>query len=232
MTAYVDRPSWKARLLAGDADAGVAAALGRRLGGFHATTARRPDLARRFEARSVFAAMRIEPYFGAVARVHPDLATPVTVVRRQLERTGRAVIHGDVSPKNVLCGPEGPMLVDAECATWGDPAFDLALCSAHLLLKCRWRPDRAEAYLACFDGFVGAYLAAVDWEDAAALGGRARASALCASWRRVDGMSPVEYLDDHSRAATRGVSRALVGRCPGSLAAVRDEWTGALDVTG
>ena len=177
--------------------------------------------------------MRIEPYFGAVARVHPDLATPVTVVRRQLETTGRAVIHGDVSPKNVLCGPQGPMLVDAECATWGDPAFDLALCSAHLLLKCRWRPDRAEAYLACFDGFVGAYLAAVDWEDAAALGGRAaRLGAVCLLARR-------------RRHVARRVPRRSQPRCDeGCLSRprgpvpreprrpVRDEWTGALDVTG
>ena len=44
-----------------------------------------------------------------------------------------ALVHGDVSPKNILVGPPAgagssrqPVLLDAECAWWGDPAFDLA----------------------------------------------------------------------------------------------------------
>jgi len=44
-------------------------------------------------------------------------------------------VHGDVSPKNILVGPKGPVLLDAECAWFGEPAFDLAFCLNHLLLK-------------------------------------------------------------------------------------------------
>ena len=29
-----------------------------------------------------------------------------------------------MSPKNLLVGPDGPVLLDAECAWYGDPAFD------------------------------------------------------------------------------------------------------------
>ena len=47
-----------------------------------------------------------------------------------------ALVHGDVSPKNILVGPAGPVFLDAECAWYGDPAFDLAFCLNHLLLKC------------------------------------------------------------------------------------------------
>ena len=54
----------------------------------------------------------------------------------------RALVHGDVSPKNILAGPRGPVFLDAECAWWGDPAFDLAFCLNHLLLKCVWTPRR------------------------------------------------------------------------------------------
>ena len=32
------------------------------------------------------------------------------------------------------------MFLDAECAWWGDPAFDLAFCLNHLMLKCLWVP--------------------------------------------------------------------------------------------
>ena len=46
---------------------------------------------------------------------------------------------------------EGPVLLDAECAWWGDPAFDIAFCLNHLLLKCLWTPAASDAFLRCFD---------------------------------------------------------------------------------
>ena len=61
---------------------------------------------------------------------------------RATSTTKRALVHGDVSPKNILVGPQGPVFLDAECAWYGDPAFDLAFCLNHLLLKCLWRPQR------------------------------------------------------------------------------------------
>ncbi len=48
----------------------------------------------------------------------------------------KALVHGDVSPKNILVGVNGPVILDAECAWYGDPAFDVAFCLNHLLLKC------------------------------------------------------------------------------------------------
>jgi aminoglycoside phosphotransferase (APT) family kinase protein len=60
------------------------------------------------------------------------------------------LVHGDVSPKNILHGPSGPVLLEAECAWYGDPAFDPAFCSAHLLLKTVWKPARAPAFLEAF----------------------------------------------------------------------------------
>jgi len=49
------------------------------------------------------------------------------------------------SPKNILVGPDGPVFIDSECAWYGEPAFDLAFCLNHLLLKCLWRPERRRA---------------------------------------------------------------------------------------
>jgi 5-methylthioribose kinase len=50
-------------------------------------------------------------------------------------RTPRgALVHGDVQPGNVLLGPEGPVLLDAEIAHVGDPAFDVGTLLAHVWL--------------------------------------------------------------------------------------------------
>ena len=59
--------------------------------------------------------------------------------------TKRVLVHGDFSPKNILVGPAGPVILDAECAWYGDPAFDLAFVLNHLLLKGAWRPAMARA---------------------------------------------------------------------------------------
>ena len=121
-------------------------------------------------------------------------------------------MHGDVSPKNILVGPEGPVFLDAECAWWGDPAFDLAFCLNHLLLKCLWTPAARADFLAAFERLADAYLQRVDWEPR----GCARASApprccpVCLL-ARVDGKSPVEYFtDERQRDSVRRVARRFL----------------------
>ena len=79
-----------------------------------------------------------------------------------------------MSYEHLLVAADGPVFLDAECAVWGDPAFDLAFCLSHLLLKCLWTPAAAAAFLACFDALAGAYLQGVDWEVPAALQGQWR----------------------------------------------------------
>ena len=92
----------------------------------------------------IFHDIRLEPYLVATAGGHPDRADGAAAAgARSRPRPGAALVHGDVSPKNILVGPAGPVFLDAECAWYGDPAFDLAFCLNHLLLKCLWTPRRA-----------------------------------------------------------------------------------------
>jgi Ser/Thr protein kinase RdoA (MazF antagonist) len=123
------------------------------------------------------------------------------------------LVHGDVSPKNVLVGPRGPILLDAECAVFGDPAFDVAFCLNHFLLKAVWQPQYAPAYLACFDAFVAAYLRRVDWEDAPAMEARTARLLPGLFLARVDGKSPVEYLTGTQRDRVRRLAVPLL-QCP------------------
>ena len=216
---------WKTQLRDGILEPGTARETGARLARIHAATAGRADIAARFRSDAIFHAIRLEPYLEATGRAHPDLAAPIAALVARTAATRRALVHGDVSPKNILAGPHGPVFLDAECAWYGDPAFDLAFCLNHLLLKCAWRPLRTAGYLALFDTLAAAYLAGCDWEPPEALEARAASLLPALFLARVDGKSPVEYITaDETRAAIRRVARPLVAEPPTRLATTRDAW--------
>jgi len=218
-------PVWKAELRAGRADAAFAADVGRKLSAIHSATARRGDIAAAFATDASFHAIRLEPYLLATARVHASLAPQLRRLSERTSRTRLALVHGDVSPKNILVGPRGPVFLDAECAWYGDPAFDLAFCLNHLLLKALWVPACKADFLACFDALAAEYFAGVDWEQAAALEERAASLLPGSLLARVDGKSPVEYLDsEFQKQFIRDTAGALLLRPPSSLATVRDAW--------
>ena len=216
---------WKAQLRDGDIVRATAVAVGARLARIHAATAGRDDIAARFRSDAIFHAIRLEPYLEATARRHTDLAAPIAALVARTAATRLALVHGDVSPKNILVGPDGPVFLDAECAWYGDPAFDLAFCLNHLLLKCAWRPPHADRYLGCFDALAASHLAGCAWEPRHALEARAASLLPALLLARVDGKSPVEYIvDEAMRDAVRRVARPLIASPPARLAAIRDAW--------
>ena len=226
--AYLDPADhrlWKAELRDGRADPEVAAAVGERLVRIHAATADDPEVAAQFATDRIFYDMRLEPYLIASARAHPDRAAALGALAEATARTKRALVHGDVSPKNVLIGPRGPVFLDAECAWYGDPAFDLAFCLNHLLLKCLWTRRAAPGFLACFDRLTRSYLGGVSWEAPAALETRTARLLPGLMLARVDGKSPVEYLTDQAeKDRVRRVARALLAAPVERLGEVRIAW--------
>jgi aminoglycoside phosphotransferase (APT) family kinase protein len=204
-------PNWKTQLAEGTVEAGTAAAVGDVLGRIHAATAGRPDLAARFPTDEIFYAIRLEPYLVATSRAHPDLAPRLLALVETTRTTKRVLVHGDFSPKNLLVGPRGPVILDAECAWYGDPAFDAAFVLNHLLLKGAWRPQWRDRYAAAFGALAGAYFAHVAWEPRGALAARTAALLPALMLARVDGKSPAEYLtDDAVREDVRAFARELV----------------------
>lgn len=204
-------PVWKALLRDGVVDAGTAAAVGTTLGRIHAATADRPEIAAAFATDAIFHAIRLEPYLVATALRHPDLADRLHRLVATTATTRRVLVHGDFSPKNLLVGPDGPVILDAECAWFGDPAFDLAFVLNHLLLKCLWKPAGRVRYLAAYAALARAYLAHVAWEPAPAMAARTAALLPGLLLARIDGKSPVEYLTaDADRQHVRAVARKLL----------------------
>jgi aminoglycoside phosphotransferase (APT) family kinase protein len=216
---------WKAELMEGRTDPAFAAQVGRSLAAIHAGTAGDHRVADRFPTDAIFHAIRLEPYLEATAHAHPDLAPALTALVEVTARTRRALVHGDVSPKNILVGPQGPVFLDAECAWYGDPAFDLAFCLNHLLLKCAWRPGSAADYLECFAALARAYGAGVAWEDPAAAEGRAARLLPGLLLARIDGKSPVEYITAESdKNMVRQTARWLLASPVDTLPALVAAW--------
>lgn len=216
---------WKAELREGRAEPNDAAEVGRRLGRIHAGTAGNRNLDRIFPKSGIFHAIRLEPYLEATAQQHPDLKEPLFALSQRTSEIRAAMIHGDVSPKNILIGPDGPVFLDAECACIGDPAFDLAFCLNHFLLKCLWNRDATTGFLACFDAMSGSYLAEVTWEAPTAVESRAASLLPGLFLARVDGKSPVEYVtDEMDKDRVRRCARPLLMAAPKQLYAVRTAW--------
>jgi aminoglycoside phosphotransferase (APT) family kinase protein len=222
---------WKAALRSGSADPEFAALVGRNLAAIHAGTADRRDIADQFPTDAIFFAIRLDPYLGEAARRHPDLAPPLQALIDRTASTKRALVHGDVSPKNILIGPRGPILLDAECAWYGDPAFDLAFCLNHLLLKCLWTPSAASAFLRCFGALRDAYLDGVTWEAREDVERRAAHLLPALLLARVDGKSPVEYVTvEADRNRVRRVARGLIAAPRPRLFEIRDGWAEELRI--
>jgi aminoglycoside phosphotransferase (APT) family kinase protein len=203
---YLDYPVWKERLRQGDADPAFAAQVGAALAGIHAATAGRDDIATRFPTDGIFYAIRLEPYLVATAERNPDLNDRLLSLCERTSREKRTLVHGDVSPKNILVSPQGPIFLDAECAWYGDPAFDLAFCLNHLVLKSFWVPH--PRLRDCFESLAGSYLSRVTWET----GIEERVATLLPGLllARVDGKSPVEYLNQAQRNQVRQLARRLL----------------------
>jgi aminoglycoside phosphotransferase (APT) family kinase protein len=222
-------PVWKQELREGRIDAAFAARVGELIVTVHRHTASRPALAAAFAHDANFHALRLDPYLAAAARVHPDRADALHALIAVTSGTRIALVHGDISPKNILCGPRGPILLDAECAWYGDPAFDLAFVLNHLLLKSVWRPAHADALRAAFEALAAAYLAGVDWEPRAVIDRRTARLLAGLLLARIDGKSPVEYLDTEAlRDPVRRIARALLREPPESLARLRARWDDAM----
>ena len=144
-------PIWKSQLSAGLVNTDTARRVAEYMLTIHNATASDETIAGSFDRLDLFFNLRIEPYFVATAKHHKAIAPRLTALAEDLASRRVALIHGDISPKNILVGNDGPIILDAECACFADPAFDLAFLLNHMLLKSVLRPDRLDSLLKCFD---------------------------------------------------------------------------------
>lgn len=185
-------PNWKTQLLAGDVDAETTRRAGDVLGRLHAASWLDEDARARFATLPNFHALRIEPYLLTTAARVPDVGDLLRDEAARLAEMKLALVHGDYSPKNLLVGPQRLIVLDAECAWFGDPAFDTAFMLTHLHLKALLHRDAIQLVPV----FWSAYTQACGHD----LEARTVKLLLCLLLARVHGKSPVEYLNETQRA--------------------------------
>lgn len=222
-----DSETWKARLMRGDADPEVAAKLGTFLAIIHAQAPRHPAFSPRLADTSLFDELRVDPYYRTTARAHPDLGPKfdALIAEMNLPEDRRALVLGDFSPKNILVHARGLVLLDFECAHLGDPGFDLGFFLSHLALKrIHGAVDDAD-YHRLAESFLAAYFDELGDRlgPPAGLSSRAIRHTAACLLARVDGKSPVEYLDGPRRETARRSALALFEESP-------DDWNGMHEI--
>lgn len=212
--AYLDAgdyPLWKAQLRDGIANADDAAKVGTALGKIHAATSQDPSIPSRFATDDIFHAIRLEPYLLATGARRPEVAGRLQELAEITASHQLALVHGDISPKNILIGADGPVFLDAECAWYGDPAFDLAFCLNHLLLKCLWTPGARPGFKACFESLSHAYERESAVINDSAVMSRTAHLLPGLLLGRIDGKSPAEYVtEDNERNLVRDFARQFL----------------------
>ena len=203
---------WKDELLAGRVDVDLARRVGQRLGAIHQASAGSQALAQQFDTAEFFDDIRLSPYLRASADKHPDLSARLNTVADATKQCKIALTHGDVSPKNILFNRSTgeQVFLDAECDWFGDPAFDGAFCMNHFLLKALHLPACAPQLLDALWAFHDSWLAALPDEISADTASRTGTLLPMLMLARIDGKSPVEYLSEPVRAATRTLARELI----------------------
>jgi len=213
----------------GETDTRFAGQVGATIARIHSATAGDCDLARRFGTDDIFHAIRLDPYLIESGRRNQELSSRLQALSQRTLAGKITLVHGDVSPKNILVGASGPVIIDAECAWYGDPAFDLAFCLNHLLLKGLWVPAAAEGFLDCYQALVAAYKSQIDWESPIELEERTATLLPALILARIDGKSPVEYLThEHDKERVRTTARAMLLHPPKNLNDVAEIWRGKI----
>lgn len=219
-----DAVVWKASLLEGRLEPSVAARAGDLLGAMHAQPP--ADDWGPLADTTVFDQLRLDPFYRTVARAHPDLAPRLDrLIDEALDAPERTFVHADFSPKNLLVHGRGPGLtvVDFETAHAGDPAFDLGFFTSHLLLKALRAAPGHGPHLGLIERFWAAYLGRTGLDLDSDRVRRGAAHAAACALARVDGKSPVDYLDGPRREAVRRFARRALASGPTGWAALLDE---------
>ena len=217
--------NWKTLLLRGEVDEEHVRRFARLLSTIHRRAAElAAELAVVFGDRTFFETLRLEPYYRYTASQLPRAAAFLHALIEETLASRHTLVHGDYSPKNVLVHGGRLVLLDYEVIHWGDPAFDAGFSMAHLLSKAHHVADRRGAFVQAAQVYWRTYADGVAGRFGD-LEARAVRHTLACLLARVDGRSPLEYLDDEERGRQRDAACALIDHLPPRMPDLIDRFT-------
>ena len=200
---------WKSDLLDGVINPDIAEVLGTTLAQWHNFGEKDKEARMQFMEDSLFEQLRIDPFYRFVAAKNEALKPVISRLINELEGDKTTIVHGDFSPKNIMVGMDDQVyILDFEVTHVGNPVFDLAFLLAHLLCK-KFRTDEPleEKLLgAAAERFINAYEVIRPFASSLSLH-----TALIAL-ARVEGKSPVNYLDPNKQNALVGYTKDILGK--------------------
>lgn len=223
MEAFPERHIvWKEALLNGIVDGSVADRLGEYLSTIHARTAFDPDLQQKWSDLEVFDQLRLDPFYRYLAQARPEASPFLERLIAENCATKCCIVLADFSPKNILISGDRIAVVDFETGHYGDPAFDLGFFLSHLLLKAVRFKSQFAAYAELTHRFWKSYWRGLeslkDHQEFAPtnLLNRTFDHLAGCMWARVDGKSPVDYLDPESQVKVRDYCQSVFESHPTS----------------
>ena len=201
--------NWKVDLLEGRIHPEMGEKLGQILAKWHNATAVDAAIKEKFMEGELFEQLRVRPFYRAVAAKNPNLQSVISPLIDEITTQKIALVHGDFSPKNILATAEqSPVVLDFEVAHTGNPVFDLAFLSAHLLCKIIATDSQVEKNLLVqtANKFFNKYSETTRLTVSANLLNHLALIALA----RVEGVSPVNYLSTEQAGRLATLTKATL----------------------
>ena len=200
---------WKSDLLSGVINPDVAHVLGTTLAQWHNFGEKDKAARMQFMEDSLFEQLRIDPFYRFVAAKNELLNPVITRLINELEGDKTTIVHGDFSPKNIMVGMDDQVyILDFEVTHVGNPVFDLAFLLAHLLCK-RFRTDEPleeKLLSAAAERFISAY------QQIRPIASSLSLHTALIALARVEGKSPVNYLDTSKQNALVSYTKDILGK--------------------
>lgn len=182
---------WKSDLLAGVINPDIGLKLGATLASWHNYGEKSAEAKIKFMEDSLFEQLRIDPFYRFVATKNPKIEVPIRKLINELEGDKTTVVHGDFSPKNIMVATNDDIyILDFEVTHVGNPVFDLAFLTAHLLCKFFRTEDRLHAKLLANT----AISFMKEYQTLRRISPSVTRHAALIALARVEGKSPVNYL--------------------------------------
>jgi aminoglycoside phosphotransferase (APT) family kinase protein len=220
--------NWKDLLLEGQIEPEHGHMAGSLMGRLHRVSWDHDEWRARFDTTANFRQLRTDPYYRTLIGQHPDHRAFLEAEIERLENTRLCLVHGDFSPKNILIHGHRMMLLDAEVAWYGDPAFDAAFLHTHLFLKGLLHAGRGSLWAETSSSAWEAYAGEMGSHCDTGLDRRTAVLTAMMMLARIDGKSPVEYLTPGRRELTRDFCLRTLGQRIENLGRLRASWRDAL----